>query len=118
MANQNTGLSDQPMKGLGCRVDRAGMMVEHAGPTVRVRPLPISIPFQRFQQMAMEAPDSNWSDLKVILGVDRADYTKGLVNRFKAYERLLSDYPEFLGKVKLINQNTELSHDHSFYLAR
>ena len=37
----------------------------------------------------------------MILGVDRADYTKGLLNRFKAFERLLSDYPEFLGKVML-----------------
>ena len=33
--------------------------------------------------------------------MDRADYTKGLLNRFKAFERLLSDYPEFLGKVML-----------------
>ena len=38
---------------------------------------------------------------KVILGVDRADYTKGLANRFKAFERFLSDHPEFLGKVML-----------------
>ena len=100
------------MTGLGCRVDRVGMLVEHGGRTVRVRPLPISIPFQRFQQMAIEAPDSNWSDLKVILGVDRADYTKGLVNRFKAFERLLSDYPEFIGKVMLTNKSTTLSCCH------
>jgi hypothetical protein len=52
-------------RGLGCRVDRSGMLVEHGGRTVRVRPLPISIPFARFQQMAYEAPDSNWTDLKV-----------------------------------------------------
>ena len=39
--------------------------------------------------------------LQVILGVDRADYTKGLLQRFKAFERLLSDYPEFLGSVML-----------------
>ena len=38
----------------------------------------------------------------MILGVDRADYTKGLVQRFKAFERLLSDYPEFLGRVMLL----------------
>jgi len=88
-------------RGLGCRVDRSSMLVEHGGRTVRIRPLPISIPFTRFEQMAEEAPDSNWTDLKVILGVDRLDYTKGLVNRFKAFERLLSCYPEFLGKVML-----------------
>ena len=33
--------------------------------------------------------------------MDRADYTKGLANRFKAFERFLSDHPEFLGKVML-----------------
>jgi len=38
---------------------------------------------------------------QVILGVDRLDYTKGLVNRFKSFERLLSDHPEYLGKVML-----------------
>ena len=43
---------------------------------MRVRPLPISIPYQRFQQMAEQAPDSRWTELKVILGVDRLDYTK------------------------------------------
>ena len=34
--------------------------------------------------------------------MDRADYTKGLVHRFKAFERLLSDYPEFQGRVMLL----------------
>ena len=52
-------------RGLGCRVDRSGMLVEHGGRTVRVRPLPISIPYERFHQMAQEAPDSKWTDLKV-----------------------------------------------------
>ena len=56
---------DSCRRGLGCRVDRAALLVEHGGRTVRVRPLPISIPFQRFQQMATDAPDSNWTDLQV-----------------------------------------------------
>src|SRR5690606_31306997 len=29
-----------------------------------------------------------------IIGVDRLDYTKGIAERFRAYERLLTDYPE------------------------
>ena len=57
---------DSCARGLGCRVDRVGKLVEHGGRTVRVRPLPISIPFQRFQQMAQEAPESQFSDLKVM----------------------------------------------------
>ena len=62
---------DSCHRGLGCRVDRVGLLVEHGGRSVRVRPLPISIPFQRFHQMALAAPDSNWDELQVILGVDR-----------------------------------------------
>ena len=46
---------------------------------------------------------------QVILGVDRADYTKGLVNRFQAYERLLSDYPDFRGKVMMFQVSLSLS---------
>ena len=36
---------------------------------------------------------------KLILGVDRLDYSKGLLERFNAYERLLTNCPEYHGKV-------------------
>jgi trehalose 6-phosphate synthase/phosphatase len=39
------------------------------------------------------------TDVKIILGVDRLDYTKGLVARLKALEVLYSDYPQWIGKV-------------------
>ena len=39
---------------------------------------------------------------QVILGVDRLDYTKGLLNRMKSYARLLEEYPEHIGKVTLM----------------
>jgi trehalose 6-phosphate synthase len=38
----------------------------------------------------------------IILGVDRLDYTKGIRERLLAYERFLDKYPEFHGKVCLI----------------
>ena len=37
-----------------------------------------------------------------IVGVDRLDYTKGLANRFLAFERLLEHYPENHGKVSYV----------------
>ncbi len=86
---------------LGCRVDRKSMLVEHGGRTVRVRPLPIGIPFDRFVQVAKEAPKMlNPGGLKLILGVDRLDYTKGLVHRLKGFERLLEKHPEYKEKVR------------------
>ncbi|XP_039297532.1 alpha,alpha-trehalose-phosphate synthase [UDP-forming] [Nilaparvata lugens] len=64
---------------LGCRVDRNNMLVELAGRTVHVKPLPIGIPFDRFVRLAETAPVfiKDTDKVKVILGVDRLDYTKG-----------------------------------------
>lgn len=39
------------------------------------------------------------ADRKLVIGVDRLDYSKGLIHRFKAYEGLLREYQEFLRKV-------------------
>lgn len=36
---------------------------------------------------------------KLIIGVDRLDYSKGLEQRFKAYERLLAHYNQFIREV-------------------
>lgn len=56
------------------------MLVELAGRTVHVKPLPIGIPFERFVKLAEEAPVlmKDTDKVKVILGVDRLDYTKGM----------------------------------------
>jgi trehalose 6-phosphate synthase/phosphatase len=39
---------------------------------------------------------------KILLGVDRLDYTKGIPERLRAYRKFLQDYPEWRGKVVLI----------------
>ncbi|CAH1184203.1 unnamed protein product [Phyllotreta striolata] len=88
-------------RSLGCRVDRKNLLVEHGGRTVRVRPLPIGIPFERFVELAEKAPRVISTNQKIILGVDRLDYTKGLVHRLKAFEKLLENHPEHLEKISL-----------------
>ncbi len=39
---------------------------------------------------------------KLVLSIDRLDYTKGIPNRLKAFEIFLEKYPEFRNKVTLI----------------
>ena len=39
---------------------------------------------------------------KLILSIDRLDYTKGVVNRIKAFDLFLTKYPEYLEKVRLL----------------
>ncbi|MBK5722532.1 bifunctional alpha,alpha-trehalose-phosphate synthase (UDP-forming)/trehalose-phosphatase [Dysgonomonas sp. Marseille-P4677] len=39
---------------------------------------------------------------KLILSVDRLDYSKGIMIRLKSFENLLENYPEYLGQVSLV----------------
>jgi trehalose 6-phosphate synthase/phosphatase len=39
---------------------------------------------------------------RILLGVDRLDYTKGIPRRLIAYEQMLRDHPELIGKVRMI----------------
>ncbi|WP_346893416.1 trehalose-6-phosphate synthase [uncultured Roseibium sp.] len=77
---------------------------------VIARAYPIGIDAEAFSKFAM-SPDArrNMSRLEKLLGgrqqiigVDRIDYSKGLPERFKAFERLLEDYPENRGRVSLM----------------
>lgn len=57
------------------------MLAEHGGRSVRIRALPIGIPFSNFHALAESAKETRSdNNLKVILGVDRLDYTKGRSN--------------------------------------
>ena len=39
---------------------------------------------------------------KLILSIDRLDYTKGVVNRIKAFDLFLTKYPEYQEKIRLV----------------
>jgi len=90
-------------RSLGCRVDRDRMLVEHCGRTVQVKALPIGIPYDRFASLARTSPRA-WpmESPRVILGVDRLDYTKGLVSRLKSFRRFLEKFPKWIERVVLL----------------
>lgn len=41
-------------------------------------------------------------DIKMVLSIDRLDYTKGIPNRIRAFEYFLEKYPQFNEKIRLI----------------
>ena len=45
---------------------------------------------------------SNDGNTKLILSIDRLDYTKGIPNRLLAFEHFLDTYPQFRGKARLV----------------
>ena len=67
-----------------------------------MRALPIGINYDWFEQQARLAPKQLcFIKEKTILGVDRLDYTKGIIERVRGYERFLEKYPEYIEKVTL-----------------
>lgn len=52
---------------------------------------------QRLNHHLSKAPDS-----KLILSIDRLDYTKGIANRLRAFEYFLEKYPEYIEKIRLV----------------
>jgi len=86
---------------LGSRIDKEEMLVEYGNKIIMIKALPIGIPYDWFEKMAKESPKSSlcFNKEKVILGVDRLDYTKGIIQRVHGYERFLEKYPEYKEKV-------------------
>lgn len=78
------------------------MTIQHNGRTIQIKALPIGIPYQRFEDLSLTGPRVFPNDVKIILGVDRLDYTKGLVARLKALETMFSDFPQWIGKVTFL----------------
>lgn len=77
---------------------------------VNVETYPMGIDFQQFHQeskgsaIAMEEAKlrDSLGNVKVVLSVDRLDYSKGILNRLQGFELLLQTHPEFRGKVVLV----------------
>ena len=93
---------------LNARVDRARGIVTHAGLTTTVRAYPVSIEYP--DRNAGECPPAETCrrairerlhlapDVRLGIGVDRLDYTKGIAEKFLAVERLLELHPEHEGR--------------------
>jgi trehalose 6-phosphate synthase/phosphatase len=78
--------------------------------TIRARVLPISIDFQFWDSLARTKRVINRADKfraknahrKIIVGVDRLDYTKGIPQRLRGFEKLLEKHPEEHEKVQFL----------------
>ena len=87
--------------------------VERNKQLTMVRPFPISIAHP-FETAISDQPLSSIATKETLLkksgvsasfmamGVDRIDYTKGIVERFQAVRRFLEKYPEYVGKFTFV----------------
>jgi trehalose 6-phosphate synthase len=87
-----------------------GSRIESGGRTVRLGVYPIGVEADQVAREATGAmPEETVQRLiasllgrKLIIGVDRLDYTKGLTERFRAFEHFLTTFPDSQGKVTFL----------------
>jgi glucosylglycerol-phosphate synthase len=96
----------------GCAVglERMTTALDTGTRQVKLGAHPVGLDIDRVRN-ALEAPKikelmgqlrEEMKGVKLILAVERLDYTKGILEKLNAYERLLDDNPELLGKVTLV----------------
>jgi len=81
-----------------------------SGRTVRTGVYPIGVDIEAIGQSASKAAGSapvqrmmeSLVGRRLIVGVDRLDYSKGLLERFQAYRQFLEGYPEQIGQVTFL----------------
>ncbi|GAW65428.1 alpha,alpha-trehalose-phosphate synthase [Geoanaerobacter pelophilus] len=97
---------------LETRIEHESSTVTHNGKLTMVESYPISIqwppPWQERQPTVEECRAGLRQELgaapdhKVGIGVDRLDYTKGILERFRAVEKLLELHPELQGNFTFV----------------
>ena len=101
------------------RLDVSFNTIHYQGREVVVNAFPMGIDYKKFESAAnrhnvlkesekseiqkqLDLHKISTEDGKLILSIDRLDYTKGIVNRIKAFELFLKKYPQYLEKVRLV----------------
>jgi trehalose 6-phosphate synthase len=114
---------------LECRIDWERFAISRRGHVTLVRPFPISVAFPESAEES-GARRSLYEDRAALLrelgvdaafmgiGVDRVDYTKGLVERFRGIERFLEKYPAYQGQFTFVQigapSRTHIKRYHDF----
>ncbi|MGB5107130.1 MAG: trehalose-6-phosphate synthase [Candidatus Zixiibacteriota bacterium] len=99
---------------LESRIDREKFCVVRGGRPTYVRPFPISVDFDQIQiDVTNERIKARANELLaetsipgtnqiVLVGVDRLDYTKGILERLHAFDLLLTENPDFKEHVTML----------------
>lgn len=98
-------------------IDYDGNRINYDGHTTAVRAFPLSVDAESLRETSEAADEAMWNEFKgrydidedtaVVLGVDRLDYTKGIVERLGALERLFETRPEYRGEICYVQKANE-----------
>jgi trehalose-6-phosphate synthase len=96
---------------LETRIEFEASTISHGGELTRVEQYPISIAWPEEQHDQLSIADCRRairhelglpSDHLLGIGVDRLDYTKGIIERFQAVERMLELHPSMVGRYTFV----------------
>lgn len=97
---------------LEAKVDYERFEITRGGKATLVRPFPISVDFEAHELLArspaVEQEMTRWrqqlslGEMKVGIGIDRIDYTKGILERLRALDLLLEKSPEMRERLQLV----------------
>jgi trehalose 6-phosphate synthase len=106
---------------LEAKINKENLSVSFKDHLTLIRPYPISVDFEGIDKIAREQDVENnieylkeevgLTNYKIIAGLDRIDYTKGIKERIVAIDKFFETYPEKKGKVIFI-QMGEISRIH------
>jgi alpha,alpha-trehalose-phosphate synthase [UDP-forming] len=91
-------------------VDYDGLTVRYAGRTVQVLTHPIGIDYAGWEGLAGDSATEERvrkvrqqiGAERIVVGVDRLDYTKGILERLRGFEQLLEHHPEYRRSLCLV----------------
>jgi trehalose 6-phosphate synthase len=115
---------------LESRIDWERFAVKKGGHSTLVKPFPISVAFPEALEDAPSEPGAPTEDRTTLLkeigvrtkflgvGVERMDYTKGVLERFHGIERFLEKYPRYQGAFTFVQMGapsrTHIKRYHDF----
>jgi trehalose 6-phosphate synthase len=102
-----------------------GLTFEVEGRQTRIGAFPVSIETATYARLARNAARSSFAKemmesltgLRLVLGVDRLDYSKGIVERINAFDRFLELNPEWRSRVTLLQITPRSRSDIKDYAA-
>jgi trehalose 6-phosphate synthase len=94
----------------GLKIDSKKGIIASSNNSTRVKQFPLGISYKDYSKLSQSENiikkatelKKMHKDRKLILGIDRLDYTKGILDRIKAYEYFLEQNPQFRKKVILV----------------
>ncbi len=115
---------------LETRIEHESSTIFHGGQLTMVENYPISIQWPPEWQGTLPPVEQTRSEIRnelglpdnhlLGIGVDRMDYTKGILERFSAVERMLEQHPELAGRFSFIQiaapSRSALEEYHAFEL--